>query len=196
MSRLMRRLQSVPGVLGVTVSENGIFSGTDSETDGLRIEGYSSTRKQDLSSHFDQVGPHYFQVVGAPVVAGRDFNERDVAGAPNVAILNDVMARFYFGSRDPIGKLLANGSDRYTIVGVVKDIRERNLKGQAERRFFVSLLQSTDRFESFNFELRTRDDAAHMLPAIRHAVLEGYRTSQFENAEPRARRRIDRPQHQ
>jgi predicted permease len=170
MRRLMQHLQAIPGVLGVSVSENGIFSGTDSETDGLRIQGYSSSRKQDLVSHFDQVGPHYFEVVGAPILAGRDFNERDVAGAPNVAIVNDVMARYYFGARDPVGKILANGDDRYTIVGVVKDIRERDLKGKAERRFFVSLLQSTDRFSAFNFELRTRDDASHMLPAIRREV--------------------------
>jgi predicted permease len=169
-ARLVERLRAVPGVLGATVSENGIFSGTESNTDGLRIEGFSSSRKEDLSSRFDQVGPHYFQVVGVPLIAGRDFDERDKAGAPAVAILNQVMARFYFGTRDPVGKSMRNGNDRYTIVGVVKDMKEGELKRQTERRFYIPLYQSTDNIYTFKFEIRTRDHAALMLPAIRREL--------------------------
>ncbi len=88
-----RRLRSVPRVLGATVSENGIFSGTESSTDGLRIDGFTSPLKEDRRAWYDQVCTHYFQVVGVPLLAGRDIDERDKAGAPPVVILNDVMAR-------------------------------------------------------------------------------------------------------
>ena len=157
MRRLLQSLQSVPGVLGVSVSENGIFSGTDSETDALHAEGYNPARKEELICRYDQVGPNYFHVVGSPILAGRDFNERDVPRASNVAILNDVAARFYFGSRDPIGKFIANGDDRYTIVGVVKDIRERSLKGKAERRFLCRCCKArtSSRLSTLNSELAT-----------------------------------------
>ena len=134
--RLLERLRSIAGVSGATVSENGIFSGTDSGTSSLRVEGFNSTRKEDMASRFDQVGPHYFQVLGVPLIAGRDFDERDKAGSAQVAIINEVMARFYFGNRDPVGMSMRNGNDRYTIVGVVKDMKERELKAKMERRFF------------------------------------------------------------
>ena len=182
--RLIQRLRSVPGVLGVTVSENGIFSGTDSSTDDLQVDGFSPARKEDLTSSFDAVGPHYFQVVGVPVVAGRDFDERDKIGGPGIAIVNDTLARFYFGNHDPLGKSMRNGDDRYTIVGLVKDMKERNLKGQTERRFYIPLFQEKDRIDTFKFEIRTRDDASRMVQSIRRETLSFDRNLKILSVEP------------
>jgi predicted permease len=182
--RLVERLRSVPGVLGATVSENGIFSGTDSETDALRVDGYSASRKEDKVSRYDEVGPNYFHVVGVPLVTGRDFDERDRAGAPPVVIINQVMARFYFGDRDPLGRSIWNGNDRYTVIGVVKDMKERDLKSQTERRFYVSIQQDTDRVDAFNIEIRTRDDAARMLAAIRRETQSFDRNLKILSVEP------------
>src|SRR6185295_8644956 len=100
---------------------------------------------------FDQVGPRYFQVLGIPLLAGRDIDERDTAGAPLVAVVNETMATAYFGTRSPLGKSIQNGGDRYIIVGVVKDNKQRDLKGKTERRFYISLLQTTDSITAFDF---------------------------------------------
>jgi len=182
--RLLERLRSIAGVSGATVSENGIFSGTDSGTSSLRVEGFNSTRKEDMASRFDQVGPHYFQVVGVPLIAGRDFNERDKAGSPQVAIINEVMARFYFGNRNPVGTAMRNGNDRYTIVGVVKDMKERELKGKMERRFYLPLYQETGRIDSFNVEVRTRGDAAQLIAAVRNETQAFDRNLKILSLEP------------
>jgi len=168
--RLIQRLLSVPGVTGVTVSENGLFSGTDSNTDSLVVDGFTPAQREDSSSSFDQVGPHSFRVVGAPIIAGRDFDEHDDERAPAVAIINQTMARFYFGNSEPLGKYLANGGDHYTIVGVVKDTKQRDLKGKLERRFYVPLFQSKDRFGAFHFTIRTRAEASGVIPAIRREI--------------------------
>jgi predicted permease len=166
---LIERLRSVPGVLGVTVSENGLFSGTDSQG-GLQIEGFQTSRREDTSSSFDQVGPRYFQVLGIPLLAGREFDERDTTGAPLVAVINETMATFYFGKRSPLGKSIQNGGDRYIIVGVVKDNKQRDLKGKTERRFYISLLQTEDLIAAFNFAIRTRADSASMISTIRREL--------------------------
>jgi predicted permease len=168
--RLIERLRSIPGVVGATVSENGIFSGTDSGTGTLRIPGFTSTREEDLSATEDRVGPGYFQVLGVPLVARREFDRRDTAGSPRVVVLNETMARFYFGSRDPVGQSMQEDDLRYTIVGVAKDMKERGLKGPAERRLYTPFLQITDGIEGFNFEIRTRGDAAQILPAVRREM--------------------------
>ena len=168
--RLIEHLRSLPGVAGVTVSENGIFSRLDSSTDSLRVEGFVPTRKDDSWSSFDQVGPHYFQVLGVPIIAGREFDERENVGASTPVVLNETMARFYFGKRDPLGKYLLNGGDRYTVIGVVKDMKERSLKSKTERRFYGPLFQSDDTFKTLNFEVRTFSDAAPMIPAIRREM--------------------------
>jgi ABC-type antimicrobial peptide transport system permease subunit len=63
-----------------------------------------------------------------------------------------------------------NGNDRYTIVGVVKDVKDHKLKGRTDRRFYAPLLQTTDRISPINFEIRTRGDSAPMIPSIRRAM--------------------------
>jgi predicted permease len=168
--RLVERLRSIPGLTGVTVSENGIFGSTDSGSDGLQVEGFNSTRKEDLTASVDQIGPHYFSVVGVPILSGREFDERDTAGSPPVAVINETMARFYFGKRDPVGKHILDGGTRITIVGVARDMKERALKAVTERRYYLPFYQISDRIFGFNFEMRTRGDAAQMLAAVRRAT--------------------------
>jgi ABC-type antimicrobial peptide transport system permease subunit len=63
-----------------------------------------------------------------------------------------------------------NGNDHYTVVGVVRDMKQRDLKGKAERRFYLPLLQSDDRISAFNFEIRTLGDAALVIPAVRREL--------------------------
>jgi predicted permease len=165
--RLIERLSSIPGLTGVTVSENGIFGSTDSGSDGLAVEGYQSTRKEDLTASVDQIGPQYFRVVGVPILSGREFDERDTAGSPPVAIINQTMARFYFGNRDPVGKHIIDGDTGITIVGVARDMKERSLKAATERRYYLPFYQISGRIFGFNFEMRTRGDAAQMAAAVR-----------------------------
>jgi predicted permease len=149
---------------------NGLFSGTDSGTEGLQIEGFQATRREDTSSSLDEIGPRYFQVLGIPLLAGREFDERDTTGAQPVAIINATMATFYFGARSPLGKHIQNGGDRYVIVGVVTDNKQRDLKGKTERRFYIPLLQSQDPIAAFNFAIRTGADSVSMIPTIRREL--------------------------
>ena len=167
----IERLGSIPSVTGVTLSENGLFSGLDSGTQSLQVRGFQPSTRADTSSSFDQVGPHYFAVIGIPLVAGREFDGTDRVGAPPVAILNETMANFYFGKRSPIGESIQNGNDRYRIVGVVKDSKQRDLKGRIERRFYVPLLQTTDRIQTVHFAIKTSSDAQSLIPAIRRSLL-------------------------
>jgi ABC-type antimicrobial peptide transport system permease subunit len=83
------------------------------------------------------------------------------------------MARFYFGARSPLGKVIQNGGDRYTIVGVVKDSRQRDLTAAStERRFYIPLWQTTDDITSLSFVVQTRGDAASALPIVRREAQE------------------------
>jgi predicted permease len=170
-TRALERLRSIPGVRGVTVSENGLFSNADSSTQSLQADGFESSRKEDSRASFDQVGPRYFQAIDIPLLEGREFDDRDTARAPAVAVVNDTMARFYFGQQSALGKVIQNGGDRYTIVGVVKDSRQRDLKAAAiERRFYIPLLQTSDDITSLNVVVQTRANAASMIPAVRREL--------------------------
>jgi predicted permease len=172
MVELMHRFAALPGVRSATFSENGLFSGTESGT-SLEVEGFTSSSDDDRSARFDQAGPGYFTNVGIPLVLGRDFTERDAAGAPRVAIINTTMARFYFPDQNPLGKHIhvTGPSDvSLQIVGVAGDAQDHDLRNLPLRRFYVSYLQPIDGITTANFEIRAAGNMGSLFGPIRSEV--------------------------
>jgi predicted permease len=90
------------------------------------------------------ISPQFFGAIGLPIVQGRDFTVRDVAGAPRVAIVNQTFASKAFGQANPIGRRI--GTDRsglfdIEVVGVVRDLRTEHLREPAPDAMFFPLAQ-------------------------------------------------------
>ncbi len=123
--RLLESLKTVPGARAVTLSENGLFGGTES-ADQVTVEGYHSDKDEDNSARFDQVGPDYFASVGIPILLGRGIGEQDTESSPRVCVVNEAFAKFYFGKASPIGKHVPRRVPRHP-----RDVRDR---GRVARR--------------------------------------------------------------
>lgn len=180
------RLRSVPGVSAASLSQNGVFSGTESIS-SVQVEGYQSTRDEDLQSTFDQVGPHYFATVGIALLQGRDFDEHDQGSAPKVAVINETMAKFYFSGVNPVGRHFTIGRKEpktYTIVGVSRDAVDHDLTDEVQRRFYLPFFEATELITTYNFEIRTKGDVAAILPGIRKAVQEYDRNLKIDDLRP------------
>jgi hypothetical protein len=92
------------------------------------------------------VGPAYLTTFGIRLVRGRGIAADDVKGAPQVALVSEAAARYYFAGGDPIGRRLeVRGAEtlRPEIVGVVADVMYDGLRDGAERMFYVPLFQKT-----------------------------------------------------
>jgi predicted permease len=168
-TELMHRLAAVPGVKTVTFSENGLFGGVESGT-SVEIAGYKPSTDQDRNVAFDQAGPGYFTNTGIPIVLGRDFTERDAAGAPRVIVINETMAKFYFPNESPIGRqvhILGPLDVMAEIVGVTRDVQDHNVKAKPVRRMYVSYLQPIDGIVLVNFAIRAASNPAALFGAIR-----------------------------
>ncbi|HKH44121.1 MAG TPA: ABC transporter permease, partial [Thermoanaerobaculia bacterium] len=171
LGQLLERLKAVPGVSGVTLSENGIFSGTDSGT-SIVIPGRPALSDADDDVAYDRVGPDYFKVVGIPILQGRGIGPQDRTGTLRVAVVNEAMARFYFPGQSPLGQRFAesNAADvLYEIVGVSRDVRDHDLRGPVERRYYAPMLQAVESLSAFNFELRAAAPKTVLEP-IRQAM--------------------------
>jgi predicted permease len=169
--QLLERLRTLPGADAVTLSENGLFSGTESGT-SILISGRQPIPDPDNNVAYDRVAPAYFAVVGIPIRIGRGIGPQDRVGSPRVAVINESMARFYFPNQNPIGQRFAetNMTDTvYEVVGVSRDVRDHELRGTVQRRYYSALLQSAESLSAFNVEIRTRDPQALTEP-VRAAV--------------------------
>jgi predicted permease len=116
------------------------------------------------------VSPRYFATLGIPVRAGRDFDERDSARAPHVAIVNETFAVRHFSAEDPIGRTLITGMGQLPsqIVGVVADVRSTGLNTPPEADYFLPALQRPETFT--NILVRTNLSAVAMASLVRDAL--------------------------
>jgi predicted permease len=147
-SRILERLNSAPGVRSASMSDVGILYGV-SEPWRIAVEGYTHRPDEDRRVRTNDVRPGYFQAIGLPLLLGRDFTLQDISSeAPRgqkVTIINETMARYYFGTASPLGKRIGWGDERqgkikyYTeIVGVVKDTVYDNLRAKPRVLYFPS----------------------------------------------------------
>jgi predicted permease len=167
--RLLDRFASVPGVTAVTFSHNGLLQNRDGEND-LRAEDSTATGE----SQVDRVGPRYFTTVGIPLVAGRDFDERDASAPPTVIVINEEMARFYFPGANPIGKRLLVGTppEAWQIVGVVRTVKQHSPRDAEGRRFYRPMFARSYEPDpvSIRFLVRTAADPGATLGLLERAA--------------------------
>ncbi|MGC4056062.1 MAG: ABC transporter permease [Paludibaculum sp.] len=171
---LLERFRSTPGVRAATLSENGLFSGTESG-DRITVEGYKPQKRGDDSARFDQVGPDYFATIGVPILMGRDIGPQDTATSAKVCVINETMAKFYFGGANPLGKHVTDEfpdtRETFEIVGVARDDRDHGLQGTIHRRFFIPFYQGLGGTPpAANFEIRTFADPNSMMSTLRREV--------------------------
>ena len=185
---LLERFRSMPGVRGVTVSENGLFSGNESG-DEISVEGYKPQKKGDDHARWDQIGPGYFSTIGIPMLLGREIGPQDAGTSARVCVINETMARFYFAGQNPIGKHVTDefpdSHFTFQIVGVSKDDRDHQLRGEIQRRFYIPFFQGMSGIpEEGNFEIRTFADPSSLIRTVRQQVEQVDRSLPISSAKP------------
>jgi len=150
---LSRKLGSTPGVQSAALATNAILANEQWDST-VNVEGYTSKPGEDMNPNFNGVSPGYFTTLGVPLIAGRDFSERDTGTVmhkgipfpiPNVIIINQKMAKYYFGDRSPIGRHIGFGNEPgavadMEIIGVVKDFKYLGVREQITRQALIPYL--------------------------------------------------------
>jgi putative ABC transport system permease protein len=138
---LLARLEASPAVSSATLSGMTPISGAAGSR-FASVEGFQERSEARRRLSLNWVGPRYFETLGTPLMAGRDFRFED-EGQPRVAIVNRAMVRYYFRDRDPIGQHVTfEGQDQpYEIVGVVADAKYSNLHEAAPRTMYLNAFQ-------------------------------------------------------
>jgi predicted permease len=156
------RLSALPGVSSASMSSIGPLTG-NGWLATMRVDGYTPKPDENMNINLNSVGPGFFATLGIPLIAGRDFTERDDPNAPAVVVVNEAMARYYWKSaQGAIGKRLGYRRDKegfpLEIVGVVKDSKDENLRADIPRFVYTPYQQETDLTE-MTFYVRLRPDA-------------------------------------
>ncbi|MGC1617123.1 MAG: FtsX-like permease family protein, partial [Candidatus Acidiferrum sp.] len=176
---IVRKIQQVPGVAEVTAADHGVLDGMMMMHGGLLVDGaIPPSSKESRTPSTRYVYPGYFHVMGISLVRGREFTERDSGGAQAVVLVNEAMARQYWGTLDVLGKRLSASKDDKgqpfwsEVIGVVADAREISLRSQPSPVYFFSMLQGGT--GSIHLLVRTHTDPDALGTTISRQIWTAY----------------------
>jgi len=167
---LLDRVRAIPGVKSVTLAATVTPNlGGMVIQDTVEVAG-RATRSDAIEIELNRVGPDYFATVGMPLLRGRDFTAQDRQGAPDVAVVNDTMARQLFPNEDPLGKRFRFGDEGpFTeIVGVVADGKYRSLREDPKPFLYTPFLN--DYRPEMSLLVRSDLEPTNLVSALRNEV--------------------------
>jgi len=145
---MLAQVRRLPAVEDIVASDHGILDGMYFEHSGLQLEGalpeYSAVAESVIERY---ISPGYFRMLGISLVRGREFEEQDVRGAHRVIVVNEAMARRFWGTLDVVGKQVGVSNDGKEtpewneIVGVVANVRDVGIQDEVRPEYFLALFQ-------------------------------------------------------
>jgi putative ABC transport system permease protein len=140
MKQMLDQVSQTPGVESAVATSGWIFPFLH-----LNFNIPSRPLPAAVDALYETVSPNYFRALRARLLAGREFDERDDTRSPAVAIINQTLARRYFGGEDPLNKRLSIVYFRrpieLEIVGVVADMNQGELGEPIIPQIYVPYLQ-------------------------------------------------------
>lgn len=162
---LMRRLAALPGV--ASVGGVNALPLTDTGWNGGFWDGATLPTLENIAhppptlgyAEFRVASTGYLDAIGIPLMRGRDFDPRDRADAPHVALISAELARSVWKDRDPIGQTLQYGNMDgdmrvLTVIGVVGDVRDAGLDQAVRGTVYVNLAQRPRAASNFSVVIR------------------------------------------
>jgi len=136
----------------------------------LYVEGHSHQSEAEITINFMQVYPNSFATLGIPLVTGRDIGPQDTRGSQEVAVINESLARLFFGRENPIGRRFGQiypvRCCPREIIGVVKDAKYISLRQEGRPMFYVPFAQLDTSMGQMTLVVRTAGDTAPIAAAI------------------------------
>jgi putative ABC transport system permease protein len=133
---------------------------------------------ESRSANTRYIYPGYFQMLGIPVLRGREFTDRDVQGGQRAVVVNAAMAREYWGSLDVLGRRISvstddkGGREWNVVIGVAADAREVNVRNAPSPTYFLSMLQGGN--GSIHLLVRTHTDPDALGATISRQIWAAY----------------------
>jgi len=165
--QLRERVASLPGVTAVALAY-GLPLGVEDSQLSVEVVGAPPSRPgESVSAGYAQISPGYFNTLGIPLLQGRDFTSLDRTNTSPVLIVDQTFARNFRLGAHPVGRFLnvGDGSQKAEIVGLVKDVKRRDLAGAPRGEIYRPFLQNC--WGYMNLVIRTRRSQVDITRAVR-----------------------------
>ncbi|MPZ20392.1 MAG: FtsX-like permease family protein [Luteitalea sp.] len=165
---IVERLEAVPGVQSVTFS--GSTLGSLDATTLVELPGFEAAPAEARETGRNSVGPRFIETAGLRLLHGRGIGANDTPTSERVALVNQTFARHFFGTSNAVGQRfrLIGQRTAHTIVGVIRDARDRGVTEPSQRMVYEAFSQSPDMRPAIT--VRSTPDLANPVPAVEHVI--------------------------
>jgi putative ABC transport system permease protein len=169
--QILEKVRSAPGV--VSAAQVDIVPISGSQWNGTVQVTAADTPKM---SNFNRVSPGYLRTTGAGLVAGRDFSDRDTAGGPLVAMVNEAFAQTFFNGANPVGRTFRVQSQAgkpdttYEVVGLTRNTKYNDLREDFGPIVYLPSAQNDSPSSGVNYIVRVAGAARPALDAVKAAA--------------------------
>ena len=162
-----RALSGIPGVTAVGYARvlPLDFGGSRST---ISVAGYEPPPDEDMEINYNRVSAGYFAAMGSAAIDGRVFDARDVRGAPLTSVVNGTMARRYWPGQRAVDRTFQLGQNVVTVVGVVPDVKYRQLREASRPTFYLAAAQGAPSPGAFH--VRTQGPVEPLMETLRRTV--------------------------
>ncbi|MEM6701676.1 MAG: ABC transporter permease [Acidobacteriota bacterium] len=170
-ARIEEEVAALPGVDGVGASMVPLISGNNWGSN-VSVEGYPNDPDTDTQANYTEIGPEFFSTLGIPLINGREFDERDVAGAPGAVIVNEAFAKKFELGTSAVGRRMQIGrGEEYDleIVGLVQNAKYSEVKDEVPPLFYLPYKQNQE-LGFMNFYVRSSSEPEQLLSTLRSKV--------------------------
>jgi predicted permease len=171
LGQLRERVSALPGVLSAAWTDTAPLS-IGGTRDGFHVAGLPDSTGTGPLVDLYLATPGYFETLGIPRIAGRDFVDESPT-APKVAVVNEDFARRLFGKGSAIGRQVTGGRETYRIIGVVRNTKSRTLGEDVRPVLYRSLAQTIagdPSFLGYSLLVRFAGGAAPISRAVRREI--------------------------
>ncbi|MEJ2206848.1 MAG: ABC transporter permease, partial [Gemmatimonadota bacterium] len=172
---LLRRVRDLPGVRVAGAARLLPLASTMGDS-FFRPVGYEPGPNESTQGDWQWATPGYFEAMGIPLLQGRTFDAGDRRESQAVVLVNEVVARRYWGEESPLGKAVLGGgaSDTAVVVGVVGNVSHNGLTSEVKTRYYVPHAQVHDNWassmRSMTLTMATQGSPGGYVEAIRRTV--------------------------
>jgi predicted permease len=166
--QLQERIAYLPGVASAAAVQFVPFSGN-----GWNEGVYADDGEGRVGTvWFNRISPGYLETMRTPLLAGRDFDDHDGPASPNVAIVNEKLARDLFDGSDPIGRMfryeanLGEADPIFQVVGVVNNTKYNGLREETRPIAFLPLAQDEGSPDELSFVVRARGTFSDVMSSV------------------------------
>jgi predicted permease len=170
--RLGDKLQSAPGITDVAWSDFTPLGFDAGSWEHLEVQGYTPNRDENMKIYRNMISPDYLQLLGIPILQGRNFTAHDDEHSPLVMIVNQAFVDHFFAGLNPIGRRIHGWGEWFTVIGVAANSKYHYLSESPLPYFYVPFSQVYRADLNLAFYVRTPGNPETAVALVRQKARE------------------------